>query len=428
MRPPPPSPSPPPPASGSQTSGHHPPPSPSPPPPEATELVAFDDLGGGFESLKPTDLAEDGDDADVQHAIILTIALAVAIAVFLAWRACKRCGSRKESLPQIDGLEELRPRRTVADRVYGAKASAKRVQSGLRAKWASSPKHERVTELEEAREDSRRDESGSSGEDDGSSDEASSEGGSSSGSSASGSSASGPSAVPASEASAVPASEASASSAPSSVREGAAYAGAAYAESVATSYHGTEIGPDDSVSNIGRPCVLKAAKAAKARSLNQNVIVSLRDTRTGRTATLPATPADLDSLDALHAVFERAGLVRVGTCNFADAEQQLFELHSKADLRRARIHAVIIYATGEMVSAAPNPLLGARVSGGALDEGRAGSESAFSSSRPGRGGGLVFKSKKGAAAKPSGSESDDGETLVLFETTKKETGAAVDYF
>ena len=131
MRPPPPSPSPPPPASGSQTSGHHPPPSPSPPPPEATELVAFDDLGGGFESLKPTDLAEDADDADVQHAIILTIALAVMIVLFLAWRACKRCQARKEqSLPQLDGLEELRPRRTVADRVYGAKASAKRVQSG----------------------------------------------------------------------------------------------------------------------------------------------------------------------------------------------------------------------------------------------------------------------------------------------------------
>lgn len=427
MRPPPPSPSPPPPESGSlyHSSGHHPPPSPSPPPPEATELVAFDDLGGGFESLKPTDLAEDGDDADVQHAIILTIVLAVLIVIFLAWRACKRCQARKEqSLPQLDGLEELRPRRTVADRVYGAKASARRVQSGLRAKWASGPKHERVTELEEAREDSRQEESGSD-DDDRSSDEESSEGESSSGSSASASSASGPSAVPASEASAVPASEASASSAPSSaIREGAAYAGAAYAESVATSYHGTEIGPDDSVSQIGRPCVLKAAKA---RSLNQNVIVTLRDTRTGRTATLPATPTDLDSLDALHAVFERAGLVRVGTCNFADAEQQLFELHSKADLRRARIHAVIIYATGEMVSAAPNPLMGARVTGGALDEGRAGSESAFSSSRP-RGGGLVFKSKKGAAAKPSGSESDDGETLVLFETKKKEEGGAVDYF
>ena len=115
MRPPPPSPSPPPPESGSpcHSSGHHPPPSPSPPPPEATELVAFDDLGGGFESLKPTDLPEDGDDADVQHAIILTIALAVMIVIFLAWRACKRCGSRKESLPQLDGLEELRPRRTV---------------------------------------------------------------------------------------------------------------------------------------------------------------------------------------------------------------------------------------------------------------------------------------------------------------------------
>ena len=119
MRPPPPSPSPPPPASGS--SGHHPPPSPSPPPPEATELVAFDDLGGGFESLKPTDLAEDGDDADVQHAIILTIVLAVLIVLFLAWRACKRCQARKEqSLPQLDGLEELRPRRTVADRVYSS--------------------------------------------------------------------------------------------------------------------------------------------------------------------------------------------------------------------------------------------------------------------------------------------------------------------
>ena len=112
MRPPPPSPSPPPPASGSHSSGHHPPPSPSPPPPEATELVAFDDLGGGFESLKPTDLAEDGDDADVQHAIILTIVLAVLIVIFLAWRACKRCQARKEqSLPQLDGLEELRPPR-----------------------------------------------------------------------------------------------------------------------------------------------------------------------------------------------------------------------------------------------------------------------------------------------------------------------------
>ena len=140
MRPPPPSPSPPPPASGSlHSSGHHPPPSPSPPPPEATELVAFDDLGGGFESLKPTDLAEDGDDADVQHAIILTIALAVMIVLFLAWRACKRCQARKEqSLPQLDGLEELRPRRTVADRVYGAKASAKRVQSGRSSSSPSS--------------------------------------------------------------------------------------------------------------------------------------------------------------------------------------------------------------------------------------------------------------------------------------------------
>ena len=72
--------------------------------------------------------------------------------------------------------------------------------------------------------------------------------------------------------------------------------------------------------------------------------------------------------------------MRVGTCNFADAGQQLFELHSKADLRRARIHAVIIYAECE---AAPNPL--PRNSGGALEEGRAGSESAFSSSRARRG-------------------------------------------
>ena len=80
-----------------------------------------------------------------------------------------------------------------------------------------------------------------------------------------------------------------------------------------------------------------------------------------------------------------------------------------------------------MGSAAPNPLLGARVTGGALDEGRAGSESAFSSSRS-RGGGLVFKSKKLPPPSRAAARATTAATLVLFETKKTESGEVVDYF
>ena len=187
----------------------------------------------------------------------------------------------------------------------------------------------------------------------------------------------------------MPASEASASSAPSAIREGAR---TQVPRTPSRSRRATRDGDraDDSVSNIGRPCVLKAAKAAKARSLNQNVIVSLRDTRWG--AQRPCRRRRPTSTARRASRRLRARRPRARRHVQLRRRRQQPEFHSKADLRRARIHAVIIYATGEMV--APRPT---RCWARACRRARGGPRGVGVGlqQQGGRGGGLVFKSKEG---------------------------------